>query len=56
MSEVREIVGIDPAAVTQWLDSLDLEFVGPLSLTLSRWLKSGVAQLGFSRRYETPFG
>src|ERR1700730_8705476 len=30
-AEVREIVGIDPAAVTQWLDSLDLEFVGPLS-------------------------
>jgi aminoglycoside phosphotransferase (APT) family kinase protein len=31
VAEVREIVGIDPAAVTQWLDSLDLEFVGPLS-------------------------
>ena len=31
MAEVREIVWIDPAAVTQWLDNLDLEFVGPLS-------------------------
>jgi aminoglycoside phosphotransferase (APT) family kinase protein len=31
VSEVREIVGTDPAAVTQWLHSLDLEFVGPLS-------------------------
>jgi aminoglycoside phosphotransferase (APT) family kinase protein len=31
VTEVREIVGIDPAAVTQWLDSLDLEFVRPLS-------------------------
>jgi len=31
VAEVREIVWIDPAAVTQWLDNLDLEFVGPLS-------------------------
>jgi aminoglycoside phosphotransferase (APT) family kinase protein len=31
VTEVSEIVGIDPAAVAQWLDSLDLEFVKPLS-------------------------
>ncbi|MBD0324447.1 MAG: phosphotransferase family protein, partial [Aldersonia sp.] len=30
MSDVREIVGIDPTAVSRWFDTLGVEFTGPL--------------------------